>query len=194
MTTKKLSNNQLKVKIAKDALKLLQLIKLNHSYLSVDRQTFDEDGNSVLIPELIDYIAKDCSVCILGACLLAFIKNDIKNDDFFVEELGSGEEIIDLLEFVFARQELMLMEYIYEQGKQGVLIWEISAEGEEPLISIQGINNGLTSNLTYQIQQLGFEVEQLKRALIFSKKYKSDKSRFTAIMNNIIKNKGVLKI
>lgn len=194
MAIKKLSNNQLKVKIAKDALQLLKLVKLDHIYLYPKIKTIDDYDNEILIPELIDYIAKDCSVCILGACLLSFVKNSTDINQLYFDYSTDGENIIDLLESVFARQELMLMEYIYEQGKRGVLISEISAEEKGQLITIQHINNGLTSNLIHRIQQLGFEVEQLKRALVFSKKYRSDKSRFTAIMNNIIINNGVLKI
>lgn len=172
-----------RVAVAKDVIK-----QLNDKFLIASEGTYFilrsefEDVISVKDVKLDEVLksAKEkgatCSVCGIGACFASLVNigdNVLASEAFNTFSLVGNEDIKDhrmrpLLRKVFPSEQLSLIECAFEMSS--------GFDDDDDIVSDDD------------------ELDEKKtKAKKFGKRYKNDKNRLKAIMENIIKNKGTFK-
>lgn len=165
-----LSKPEKRVAIAKDVIKQVKAGKYYPSnwYGYIDFEKVVDENLS--IQENFDKI-KNCSCCMLGACLLSITKfqNQLKFKDTYDEEKldtgfqGNNSKITKLLSSVFTPKQQALLEACFENGnyEHAKNAFKISLSPDEVIDCFE-----------------------------FFEKYEHPDERVIAAMENIIKNKG----
>jgi hypothetical protein len=174
MATKRMTKSQLRVAVAKDVLKSLNILKPahGHGYVRSDKEAavsiVEKGGDDS--KAIAESLKKHCNVCALGACLLSTVS--LFNKFKFVSERSwwsdaayvrvNDDDLTERLGKVFTMSQMGLIEMAYEKVEVGV-----------------------------GLQIPGFCARQgVKDAIAFGKKYRGARARLEAIMKNIVKNKG----
>ena len=166
---KSLSAAKKRIAIAEDVIASLntkQLTAATGDYIQLDNLSKDDDFQTALA------LGQKCTVCALGGLFTCAVKvkNAIETHD--VDDSNyRDQEIKDYLDGIFTRDQLCLIESAFERKNH-------MDDGNNETEDEHG-------NVVYR--------EPLKSAIEFGSKYKTDKGRMIAIMQNIIKNGGTFK-
>jgi hypothetical protein len=199
-TTQVRVNRRLAIKIARDVLEQLRLNRFKArqgSYCQIATGQTDVYGDSQYInqyssaelrrpsfkAEFKKNKALTCEVCALGALFTSFVHI---NNVFTVGQVVQPKfsRMFDALEGAFTVRELLLMEYVFEEGECGVLGGKVTSpyyeEYEEATARFRG-------------QRLTFTRQELLRAIKYGERYSGQDSsdqRLRLIMLNVLRNKG----
>jgi hypothetical protein len=175
----KSSAGQKRVIIAQDILDQLkaQVYKPETGYYVRDLRVKDGSNPATRYNRRLDLRSnldqiESCEVCALGACLMSSTRfaNTLKISDVArVERISKIPRARTLLGELFLPQQLLLIEEAYEAFNRPGLRFARSAFDFE-------MTHG-----------------QCEKAINFGLRYKDNLKRMTAIMRNIIKNKGTFK-
>ncbi len=165
---KKLTKNQKRITIAKEVLDLIKIFKVSAKSGYIEGIDTYENENLLLNKDLQEVInekwfQEDCTVCALGSCVLA--KAKIMDNCLADDAIGlQREDAHDELKSFFSEEQMFMIESAFE--------YELAGQ----------------NNLFYGGSPL--DPDKTQACIKFGRKYKNDKSRLAAIMQNIIKNKG----
>lgn len=182
ITKKRIRVNRKKaVKIARDVLEQLRikrLIAAAGTYCEVKTEQKDED--------IWDYQNKSfqeiyntrqnvkCEVCAIGSLFVSLVH--LENTET-LEDVDSPkfEALFERLSDVFHPRDLLLMEFVFEEGHCGELA-ESTYDRDENDDVLHG---------TYR-----FTRQELEKAKKYGEKQRDDHERLRVIMLNVIRNKG----
>lgn len=173
----KLSKPEKRVAIAKDVLsemkrKYIPVAGVYIHYMEFIKGVEDSDMESQDIQSNFKKI-KECNVCALGACLMSATKfaNKLNFCDIgdSVEHLNN-DKVKKLFNSLFTPLQLLMIEIAFE-GNGG---------GDRFAVDVFGLDK-------YEFIDIVNECDS------FHQRYKNDRNRMTAIMKNIIENKGEFK-
>jgi len=195
-TTQVRVNRRLAVKIARDVLEQLRLNRFKAkqgSYCLITRGSefrhyVDQYSDPKERRESFKTAFKTdetlrCDVCALGALFTSFVHI---NNVFTVGQVVQPKfgRMFGALEGAFTVRELMLMEYVFEEGERGILEGKVLNpsydEFEEDTARFRG-------------QVFTFTRKELLRAMNYGQRYSGEDSsdqRLRLIMLNVIRNKG----
>lgn len=158
-----LTKAEKRIEIAKDVLSMISDKRktiVRGIYLNI----YNEDILGGSAQKYVDEISCEC--CALGACLLSATK--------YMNQLTIGEihfvnsensDVWGILNKVFSAKQLGLIEYAFEGSFDGTRV---------SMDSFSFYNEDI----------------DIKSAVMFGRGYENDEERLTAIMENIIKNRG----
>jgi hypothetical protein len=199
-TTQPRLNRKLAVKIAKDVLAQLRLNRFQASQgryctISLGR---NEDGYMESVDEYTSPAKRrasfktafkenkemKCEVCALGALFTSFVNI---NNVFTVGQVVQPQfsRMFGALEDAFPLRDLLLMEYVFEEGERGIL------EGK---VANPGWNEYTETSVRFRNRKFTFTREELQRAIDYAGNYDDSDKRLRAIMINVIRNKGTFKL
>lgn len=181
----KLSKAKQRVEIAKDVISILNMINVQPgTYFETyeDLVEYDGEGNVTTSQEPQEIlqspeVLNQCNVCALGACFISKVRVANKCDRESLDNaIGDSEKIRSHLSEYFSNKQIELIESAFEQDNFG----GVSDDGYDA---------------PYYDYKIGACVahKDIKRAISFGNRYRSDENRLKAIMENIVKNKGEFK-
>lgn len=172
------------VKIAKDVLANLNLVTLTQGKYCQRRNDLAGMNELDNVQPRIDELSKGCRACVLGTCFLSYVRlfNDVKLKEFRNEpgnhslnmapddpddydvSIDLGYNVIrQKLSAVFTQKQMDLLERAFERPDTNLG----SGNDQDDWLLIQAYN--------------------------FGKKFRTNRKRVEAIMNNIIENGGIFK-
>jgi len=178
---------ELRIKVAKDVLKSLNLYKVASGEVFVRNNNIDlnpylKKRNSKLIAQRLK---KDCEVCALGACFLSLVKLDNKFNFFdgydSYDDIPNGfmpdaKPFFRRLKNIFSVSQLILIESSFELG-EGFF-------NEVTYVDWLARDSGISAVV------LEKNSKSIPDAVAFGGQFENDSERLAAIMKNIIKNEG----
>lgn len=179
-------DRELAVKVAKDVIKQLRVKK----YVA---QRGAYVGSLVFRDDFVDYYnaanhhlnfrdnfkqIKDCRVCALGAALCSYVhlenKYSIREVVHFNPIANPISNPVLTLNAVFGKENLQLMEFVFERAGNGVLF------------------NLIMNTHDFIFRGMG-EAQLIRLTNKYTRKYKKDAQLLRAIMLNVIRNNGEFK-
>lgn len=167
-TFKKASKPEKKILIAKDVLANIKSKKYNSEKGNyITHMNGDYNGYDD-VQKNLDKL-ESCNCCALGACLISSTKyqNKLTFNDLYCAR-SNNNNVWGQLKTIFTPKEMAIMEYCFE-GNEGSKVAEDS--------------------FYYYLDE-----KTTQKCDSFFYQYNSSNERLTAICNNIIKNKGFIKI
>lgn len=199
----KLSKPQKRVAIAKDVLMQIKRGKYiagTGSYITnvkVEGVRGNAEGyfGKIKSQPIKENFAKiqECTVCAMGACLMSITKFENKLD---FGEVGSGvsainnEKVKELFSSLFEPLQLLLIERAFEGDSGGTLV-------AEQLFNLDECDSDIRKQVIKCekfYQRFTENEDKLSDYELTEQREKNDELRLTAIMENIIRNKGTFKL
>lgn len=182
---KNLTKKQARVAIANDVLKLLNSRHLkvasSNGYLVVKDNTDIKDivGDNMLCDAQpsINKLVKNCEVCALGSAMVSYVR---LFDNITLRELGIHNSFWDKDEIIIETDKIDISEKLGD-------IFSL-----EQLDMIEAAFERDSTFADYEDKGDSFH-NKINKSLLFGEKYKSDRQRLIAIMQNIVDNDGTFK-
>jgi hypothetical protein len=129
-----------------------------------------------------------CNVCALGSLFTSFVHlNNVFTVGQVIEPRFS--RMFGALEAAFPIRDLLLMEYVFEEGQRGILT------RKAPIHFLGYMDADDNVKIRFRNSRMTFTGKELFRARDYGQRYSdSDDQRLRAIMLNVIRNNGEFRI